>query len=159
MIKLDDTDIRILDILQSDAHITNLNLAREVGISPPTMLERVKRLENSGVIKKYICLVDPEKVGRDTMAFVQVSLSVHQMSSVDEFRRSIDNLDEVLECHHISGEDDFLLKVSVRSIKDYEKFVLEKLSKIKGVSKVKTNFCLSTFKYETKITIEKNGDE
>lgn len=159
MIKLDDTDIRILDILQSDAHITNLNLAREVGISPPTMLERVKRLENSGVIKKYICLVDPEKVGRDTMAFVQVSLSVHQMSSVDEFRRSIDNLDEVLECHHISGEDDFLLKVSVRSIKDYEKFVLEKLSRIKGVSKVKTNFCLSTFKYETKITIEKNGDE
>lgn len=159
MIKLDDTDIKILDILQTDAHITNLNLSREVGISPPTMLERVKRLENSGVIKKYICLIDPEKVGKDTMAFVQVSLSVHQMSSVDEFRRSIDNLDEVLECHHISGEDDFLLKVSVRSIKDYEKFVLEKLSKIKGVSKVKTNFCLSTFKYETKITIEKNEDE
>ncbi|MBV6513096.1 MAG: Leucine-responsive regulatory protein [Ignavibacteriaceae bacterium] len=157
--KLDETDIKILNILQTDAHITNLNLAKEVGISPPTMLERVRRLESSGIIKKYIALVDAEKVGQNITAFVQVSLAVHQMNSVDEFRRSIDELDEVLECYHISGEDDFLLKVTVRSIKEYERFVLEKLSMLKGVSKVKTNFCLSVFKHETKLTIERDDNE
>ena len=152
--KTDKLDKKILGILQDDARISNVNLAEQVGISPPAMLERVKRLERSGIIRKYVALVDPEKVGKETFALVSVSLAIHQLQSIDGFTRQINKLDEVLECYHIAGSDDFMLKVAVKNIPDYEKFILEKLTRIKGVSKINTSFILSTVKYNTKIQID-----
>jgi len=157
--KLDQTDRKILEILQSNGRITNAQLAAEIGISPPGMLERVKRLQNTGVIHRYVALLDREKVGKGIMAIVSVSLAVHQLKSVDEFAKEIDKLDDVLECHHITGEDDFMLKVAVDNIKDYEDFILYKISQIPGVNKIRTSFVLSTMKYNTKITINENGDK
>ena len=150
---LDETDKKILNILQEDARITNVQLASNIGISPPAMLERVKRLEKNGIIKKYAALVDPQKVGKDTFAFVAVSLSHHQISSIDLFIKAINNLDEVLECHHVTGENDFLLKIAVNNIQEYEKFILEKFTGIIGVNKINTSFILSTFKYKTKLQL------
>lgn len=158
MLKLNVTDRKILEILQTDARITNVELASKVGISPPAMLERVKRLENSGVIEKYVALVNPQKVGRETFAMVSVSLVQHQLPTINLFEKEINKLEEVLECFHVTGKEDFLLKVVVKNIPDYEKFILEKLTKIKGVSRVNTTFILSAFKRSTKIPID-NTDE
>jgi Lrp/AsnC family transcriptional regulator, leucine-responsive regulatory protein len=152
--KLDKVDKQILLILQEDASITNVQLASQVGISPPAMLERVKRLEKNGLIRKYVALLNPEKIGKNVFALVTVSLAAHQLSSIDIFTRQIKRMEEVLECYHITGADDFLLKIAVNNIKDYEKFILEKLTKIKGVNKITTSFILSTVKYNTKIHVE-----
>jgi len=152
--KLDEIDKKILDILQDDSRITNVQLATTVGISPPAMLERVKRLESNGVIRKYVALVNPEMIGKGTFAFVSVSLAVHQMNSIDAFTKHIKKVEEVLECYHVAGEEDFILKVAVENIQQYEKFLLEKLTKIKGVSRINTMFILSAVKFNTKIHID-----
>lgn len=152
--KIDSIDKQILTILQQDAQITNVELAKKIGISPPSMLERVKRLEKSGIIKRYVAIVDPMKVSKGVFAMVSVSLSAHQLSSVDQFTKNIKKLDEILECYHVAGEEDFILKVAVSSIEEYEKFILSKLTKINGVNKINTRFVLSTTKYNTKIKIE-----
>lgn len=155
--KFDKIDKQILDILQTNSNITNAQLAAEVGISPPGMLERVKRLEKSGVIRKYVALVEPEKVGKGTLALVSISIKVHDLSEVNVFKRKVGDLEEVLECYHIAGEDDFILKVAVKDIREYEKFVLNKLNIIEGIRHIRTTFVLSTIKYNTKIQID--GEE
>lgn len=152
--KIDQIDKKILDILQDDARITNLELAARIGISPPATLERVKRLEKNEIIKKYVALVDPTKVSRGTFALVSVALMIHQIPSIDSFTKQINKLDEVLECYHITGSDDFMLKIAVENIEKYEQFILQKLTKIKGVSKVTSNIVLSTVKFNTKIHID-----
>ena len=152
--KLDDIDKRILNILQDDARITNVQLAAKIGISPPAMLERVKRLEKNGIIRKYAALLDAEKIGKNTFALVSVSLSMHQVSSIEIFAKEIKKLDEVLECYHVTGNSDFLLKVAVKNVQEYERFILEKFTKIKGVNKINTSFILSTFKYKTKLNLD-----
>lgn len=156
--KFDDIDLKIIERLQSDGRITNAKLAAEANISPPGMIDRVKRLEKAGVIKQYAALVDPAKVGRGTMAMVMVSLAIHQLPSVEDFTDAVKSLDEVLECFHITGADDFLLKVAVRDLKEYEEFVLNKLSRIRGVGKITTNMVLSTIKYESKIPVNIKGE-
>lgn len=152
--KLDETDKKILNILQSDARITNVQLASEIGISPPAMLERVKRLETNGVIRQYVALLDSEKINRRIITLVAISLTMHQATSIDNFIKQIKKMDEVLECYHISGDGDFLLKIISEDILAYEKFLLEKLTKIKGVNKVNTTVVLSTIKFNTKILID-----
>ncbi len=150
--KLDTIDLKIIDILQSNGRITNSQLASEVGISPPAMLERVKRLENAGVIRQYVALVEPRYLGKEVFALVSITLAMHQLQSIDDFTQQILDLEEVLECHHVTGEDDFVLKIAVKNISAYEDLVLHKLTRIPGVSKMKTSIVLSTFKQETKIS-------
>lgn len=154
MMKIDQIDKKILDILQEDARITNIELSTRIGISAPATLERVKRLEKNGVIKKYVALIDPAKVSRGTFALVSVALLIHQIPSIDSFTKQINKLEEVLECYHITGSDDFMLKIAVENIEKYEQFILQKLTKIKGVSKVTSNIVLSTVKFNTKIYID-----
>jgi len=149
--KLDITDRKIIDILQENGRITNTQLAAEIGISPPAMLERVKRLEKEAVIRRYVALVDPDKLGKGIMAIVAVSLAVHELSSLDRFMREINKLEEVLECYHITGDDDFVLKVVVQSVKEYESFVVQKLTRVQGIRNIRTSIILSTVKYKTKI--------
>ena len=110
----DDIDKKILNILQEEGRITNTKLAKEIGISPPSMLERVKRLENSGVIEKFVALIDREKTGFGLLVLIMVSLSLHQIASLENVKNSITELDEVLECYQVSGDVDFLLKVETK---------------------------------------------
>src|ERR1039458_405196 len=124
IMKFDHIDQKILDILQTNSKITNAQLASEIGTSASGMLDRVKRLESSGVIKKYVALVDPEKAGRGVLALVSVSLSAHKMNAFDTFTRHIKKIGEVLECYHTAGEEDFVLKVAVKDIPEYENFIL-----------------------------------
>ncbi len=146
---LDDIDKKIVTILQQDGRITNARLAKLVGISPAGMLDRVRRLEKNGTIRKYVALVNPEHVGRGTLAFVSVTLAMHRLPSIDSFIEEIAAMPEVLESYHVTGEEDFILKVAVGTISEYEDFLLHKLTRIEGVGKVKTTIVLSTTKYET----------
>ncbi len=152
--KLDNIDKKILNILQDNGRITNAKLASEVGVSPPTMLERVKRLEKAGIIKQYVALVDLDKVGKGTLVIVAVSLAFHQLSSLDRCKKEISQLGEILECYHVSGEEDFALKVAVKDVKEYEDFVVNKLARIQGVTKIKSTFVLSTVKFDTKVKVD-----
>jgi Lrp/AsnC family leucine-responsive transcriptional regulator len=147
-IRIDETDRRILSILQSEGRLANARIAERVGLSPPTVLERIRKLEEKGVITGYTALVDEAKLGMRTMVYVAVSLSFHRAESIAEFREAILALPEVIECHHITGEDDFLLKVMVADVKDYEDFVIQKLTRVPGVSKLKSSIVLSTLKQD-----------
>lgn len=147
----DDIDKKILNILQEDGRITNTKLAKEIGISPPSMLERVKRLENSGVIDKFVALVDKEKTGFGLLVLIMVSLSLHQIASLENVKNSLIELDEVLECYQVSGDVDFLLKVATKDMNSYKDFVNNKLSGIDGIQNIKTSFVLDTMKSTTKL--------
>lgn len=154
MIKFDNIDKKILNILQENGRITNANLAAEVGLSPPPMLERVKKLEKSGVISKYVALLDPQKIDKSTIVFVSLTLARHRLTSFDQVNQELKNIPEVLECYHISGDEDYLLKVAVKDIQEYEQFLLKRLAQIPSISRIKSTVVLSTKKYETKITID-----
>jgi len=152
-VKLDPVDLKILVILQKEGRITNFRLAKRIGLTPAPTLMRVKKLETAGYIRRYVALVDPEKLGMPVTAFVSVILESHKRKTSMDFVEAVKRLPEVLECHHIAGDEDFLLKVVAASPGEYEKFVLEKLTKISGIEKVKTIFVLSSSKQETAIPV------
>ena len=155
---LDDTDRRILNILQDTGRITNAKLAAAIGISPPAMLERVKRLESSGIISKFTAVLDWEKVGFGVMAIVTVSLSIHQMSSLGGFKEKISQMDEVLECYQISGQNDFILKVALESISSYTEFVNNRLTGIEGIQNINSSFVLDVVKSDRKLRLRTASD-
>lgn len=151
--KLDRTDKKILEILQENGRITNAKLAEIVGVSPPSMLERVRKLEASGVIDKYVALLNSKKIGFGLTAIVIVSLSLHQVSSLKLVVENLAGLEEVQECYQLTGDVDFLLKVSVKDMDSYTDFVNNKLSGIPGIRNIKTSFVLRTIKNETRFVL------
>ena len=153
MTHLDTTDRKILTLLQEDGSMTNTELADRVGLTPAPTLERVRKLERDGYIRKYVALVDQAKLGKPVTAFVSVIMKSHGQQTDASLRKAVAKLAEVLECHHIAGEEDYLLKVIAASPIDYERFVLGKLMKVAGIEKVKTTFVLSSSKLETKIPL------
>lgn len=153
---IDDIDRRILQILQADGRITNAELSKQINMSPPPTLERVKKLEKKGYIKKYVALVDPVSIGINNLAFVEVTLSRHGKDVVNNFIGEINKIDEVMECHHITGDADFLLKIAIRNIAAYEELLLHKLTDLPNVEHLKTLVVLSTMKNETALKISGN---
>ena len=149
--KLDAIDGKILELLQDDGRMTNAALAMAAGISAPAMLERIRRLEKERVILRYAALVDPARLDCGTLAFVKVSLSMHRLKNLERFTSRIQKLEQVMECHLITGEGDFLLKVAVKDMKAYEDFVFHTLSRLPGVDKVDTAFVIRTVKQKTRI--------
>lgn len=149
----DEVDTKILQLLQADGRMTNADLAKNVGLTPPSALQRVRALEKAGLIKGYTALLDSERLGLRLTAFTFISLALHQDLAIERFRKSVSELGEVMECYNISGDFDFILKVLVRDIRSYEIFVREKLSRIKGVGKIQTSFVIGTPKQTTKIPI------
>jgi Lrp/AsnC family leucine-responsive transcriptional regulator len=153
-IELDEIDRKILRLLQENGRMTNAALAEAVGLTATPMLQRIKKLEQRGVIAGYVAVVNARAVGRGTMAFVHVKQAEHRLATHKRFLQTIAAFPEVIECHHIAGDEDFLLKVVVRSIEEYEQFLLHRLTKIPGIDRVKTTFVLSTAKSETAIPID-----
>ena len=111
IIKLDNTDRKILEILQMNAKITNAQLSKDIGLSPAPTLERVKKLENAGIIKSYHARLDNSRVGLGVSTFVLVTLKGHNKKNIDLFMNEINQVPEVIECHHITGSGDFILKI------------------------------------------------
>jgi len=151
---LDEIDCQILTLLQDDGRISNAELARRIDLSPPATYMRVKSLEEKGYMRRYVTLLEPEKVGYDLMCFVQVTLQLHSLEQIQTFRQVIQGMSEVLESHHVTGEYDYLLKVVVRNRKELETFLLERLTPAPGVARIHTSMVLSEVKYTTALPVE-----
>lgn len=157
--KLDDTDKKILSILQKDGRIPNNKLAEKVGLTTTPTLERVKRLERKGVIKGYSAQVDPEAVDKGLVVFCSLRLAVHQMHTLDEVCDEIDKMPEIQACYHITGDSDFLLKIVIKDMPAYEKFVHDKLTRLPGIERIYSNIVLSTKKENYHLPITENQDD
>jgi len=151
--RLDSIDLAILKVLQQGSKITNAELAERVGLSPPSTLERVKKLESEGIIRQYVALVDPDKINQSIAVIVHISLGQHGKDVLGRVREQFADMSEVLSCWHTAGEDDFILKVLVCDMSGYEQFVVEKLSQIQEISRVRSAFVLTTFKETTQIPL------
>jgi Lrp/AsnC family leucine-responsive transcriptional regulator len=114
---------------------------------------RVKRLEEQGLIRGYVALLDRERLGFDMLCFIQISLQLHQVEQVMHFRTAIQQLPEVLECHHVTGEYDYLLKIVVRNRQELERLVMEKLTPIPGVARIHTSLVFSEIKASTALPL------
>ncbi len=144
--KLDKTDFKILDILQREGRISNAELARRINLSQPATHARLKRLEQSGIIQAYTAILDREKLGFEMLCFVHVTLERHQPDWVNNFHLSVKDMPEVIECYHVTGDYDYLLKVIMRQRHDLEDFLVDKLSRIDGVGRVHTSVVLREVK-------------
>lgn len=159
---LDPIDIRILQELQADARISNVELARRVNLSPPATLTRVRRLENEGYIQQYATLLDRRKAGYDLLCFVRVSLQLHDTTQVSGFHKAVQNMPEVLECHHVTGDYDYLLKVVAHNTEDLEHFLVHRLTPIPGIAQIHTSLVLREVKNSTAIPLrerQENGQD
>jgi DNA-binding Lrp family transcriptional regulator len=157
-LKLDKTDRKILEILQKSAKITNAQLSKEIGLSPAPTLERVKKLESHGVITSYHAKLNTEKIGLGVSTFVLVTLRGHNRENIEQFMQEIEKIDEVIECHHITGAGDFILRIISKDIRSYQKLMLEKVSDIKVVDSMQSMVVLSTFKDSKVLPIPENID-
>lgn len=145
-IKIDAIDRKILDLLQRDSNITNAQLAKEIGLSPAPTLERVNKLESYGIIKSYHAVVNPSTVGLGVSTFVMVTLKGHNRENIEKFMEAVETIDEVIECHHITGAGDFILKIVCADISSYQQLMLEKVSDIAVVDGLQSMIILSTLK-------------
>ena len=146
---LDDLDKALLREVQADGRISNVELARRVNLSPPAVHARVRRLEEQGYIRQYVALLDREKAGYDMLCFISISLQLHQTEEVNRVRKLVQEMPEVLECHHVTGEYDYLLKVVIRNRQDLERFVMKRLTPIPGLARIHTSLVLSEVKSST----------
>ncbi|WPP52609.1 Lrp/AsnC family transcriptional regulator [Catalinimonas niigatensis] len=144
--KLDKVDKKILEILQRNAKITNAQLSKEIGLSPAPTLERVKKLEQSGVIDSYHAKLNTSKIGLGISTFVQIKLTGHDKESIRTFISAINKIDEVIECHHVTGSSDFILRVIAKDIASYQQLMLDKVNEVPVVDSLQSLVILSTFK-------------
>ncbi|GAA5219891.1 Lrp/AsnC family transcriptional regulator [Membranihabitans marinus] len=151
--KLDEFDRQIMDMLQKNARITIKEMAAVLTLSATPIFERIKRLEKNGLIDKYVALLNADLLGYKMVAFVQISLSQHNLKEVTAFVDRITVFPEVMECYHTTGDSDFLLKILVKDMDQFNDFILNKLSNIENLGKVKTQFALSTRKRTTEIDL------
>lgn len=152
-IALDRLDYRILHQLQNDARLTNLELSEKIGLSPSPCLRRVKALEQAGIIKRYVAIVDAVAVGLPISAFVNVSLHSQGQEALEVFQGRVATYPEVMECYLMTGTSDYLLRVVVPDLEHYERFLAEKLTRIPGIGNIQTSFALKPVVYKTELPL------
>ncbi|MBO7139944.1 MAG: Lrp/AsnC family transcriptional regulator [Prevotella sp.] len=151
---LDETDLQILKTLQRNAKLTTKELAEAVHLTPTPVFERQKRLERQGYIKKYVAILDPEKLGLGLQVFCKVKLKQINREIAEAFARRVMRIAEVTECYNTSGAYDYLLKVRARDMKQYQEFILTKLGEIESVGSIESTFVMSEVKQNYGITID-----
>jgi len=154
MIKLDRTDKRILQLMQHNGRITNLELAEQVGLSPTPCSRRVKRLEESGIIDRHVTLLNPEILDLNLTALIGIEMDRHTPDRFAGFEKAIADMPEILECSIVTGQAaDYLLKVVVRDMRHYETFLLDNLTRLKGVRGVHSSFVLRKVINKTELPV------
>jgi Lrp/AsnC family transcriptional regulator, leucine-responsive regulatory protein len=151
---LDATDLRILDILQKDGSLSNVELAKQVHLSPSPCLTRVKALEANGVIQRYVALVSSTAVGLGLNVFINISLKSQSKQALADFEKTISEHDEVMECYLMTGDSDYLIRVAVADIGALERFILDQLTPIKGIEKIRSSFALKQVRYKTALPLK-----
>ncbi|MGA3028060.1 MAG: Lrp/AsnC family transcriptional regulator [Bryobacteraceae bacterium] len=154
---MDEIDSHILEVLQRDGRISNQDLADRVGLSPSPCLRRVRFLESSGVIQKYVALVNPVAVGRSLQAIVEVRLDRQTSASVARFEKQILKYPQVVECYLMAGDWDYMLRVVARDLDEFREFCVNTLAKIDGVGNVKSNISMKRVKYSTALPVTPRG--
>lgn len=152
-IKIDATDRRILNVLQEDGRLQNIELARRVGLSPSACLRRVKLLEEAGVIERYVAQINPSLVDAGFTVFARVWLKSQDEKTVNGFIREVMAMPQVMECHLMAGDCDFLLRVTVADLDAYRQFQIVHLNRIKDVQNVKTDIPMQKIKQSSKISL------
>jgi DNA-binding Lrp family transcriptional regulator len=150
---LDRIDRQILNALQDDGKLQNIELAKRVGLSPSPCLRRVRLLEEAGIIQGYVAQVDAAKVGAGLTVFARVWLQGQDEETVNHFINEVKDMPQVMECHLMAGDCDFLLRVAVADLDSYRKFQIEHLTRIRGVQSVKTEIPMQKIKLTSKITL------
>ena len=151
--KLDSIDISILKLLQKDAKLTNKALSIKLSLSVTAVYERIKKLEKSGIIENYVALVSKDKVERSFVAFCHIKLIQHTQDNVKKFEREVVKIKEVLECYHLSGDYDYLLKVHVKDMETYRQFMIEKLTNLNHIASTHSMFMINQVKHTTALNI------
>ncbi|MDC1504970.1 Lrp/AsnC family transcriptional regulator [Winogradskyella sp.] len=149
----DATDRKLIQLLQEDSKQTNKALSNKLNLSVTAIYERIKKLEHNGIISKYVALVDKRKVQKDFVAFCHIKLVQHTQDYVVKFEREVNKLDEVLECYHLSGDYDYLLKVLVTDMEAFRDFMVKKLTKIDHIGSTHSMFMINEVKHTTAITL------
>jgi len=151
--RLDTIDLRILDELQRDGGLSNVELARRVHLSPSPCLARVKALENHGVIDRYVALANPKALGLGLNVFISISLATQNRQSLADLEQRIAEHDEVMECYLMTGDSDYLIRIAVADMAALEKFIMEQLTPIPGIEKIRSSFALKQVRYKTALPL------
>ncbi|MBQ9213207.1 MAG: Lrp/AsnC family transcriptional regulator [Bacteroidales bacterium] len=154
---LDETDYKILAALQEDGSLTNKQLALKVHLSPTPVFERVKKLEQEGFIKKYVAVLDVEKLDCAFMAICNIKLKQHSYDNATKFMNAVQQMDEVGECYNVSGDYDFQMKIYVSSMKEYQKFVMKILGELDCIGGLNSSFIMGVVKNSYKVPLKKNN--
>mgnify|MGYP001334593209 FL=1 len=152
--KIDRTDKKILEILQKNAKITNAKLSKQIGLSPAPTLERVRKLESRGIISGYHAKLNMSKIGLSVSTFVMVSLKGHNKKNLQSFLDKIKDVENIVECHHITGSGDFILRIVAEDIESYQELMLDKVSEIEVTDSLHSMVILSTFKDNKVIPVQ-----
>jgi len=149
----DSIDQKLIQLLQEDSKQTNKELSNKLNLSVTAVYERIKKLENQGVINKYVALINKEKVDKAFVAFCHIKLVQHSQDYVVKFEKEVTNLPEVLECYHISGDYDYLLKVLVQDMEAFREFMVNRLTRINHIGSTHSMFMINEVKHTTAITV------
>jgi len=152
---LDNIDTKILNILQKDSSRTTKSIAEELGLTTSPIFERIKKLEKEGYIKKYVAVLDNKKIGLKLTVFIGITLQGHTRSYLEKFVKEINNFPEIVECHRVSGNFDYLLKLMVEDIEAYETFIMSKLTLLPYLGNVQSLITLSTGKETNEIDLSR----
>ncbi len=149
----DEIDKKLLLFLQEDCKQTTKELSYKLGLSVTAVYERIRKMENTGVISKYVALLDRQKINRDFIVLCHVKLTQHKKQHVLRFEKEIMTLDEVTECFHVSGDYDYILKIGVKDMQDYRSFMLTKLTALEHIASTHSSFMISEVKNTTAIVL------
>ncbi|WP_455843105.1 Lrp/AsnC family transcriptional regulator [Lelliottia jeotgali] len=153
--QLDPIDLRILEELQINARLTNVELASRVHLSPSPCLTRVRALEESGLISRYVTLLDPYELGLSVSVFIQITLERQIEHALETFEEAVQDYPEVMECYLMTGDADYLIRVVVPDVQAMERFIVNQLSKIPGVANIRSSFALKQVKYKTALPLSR----
>lgn len=156
--KLDSIDLKILAELQVDGALSNIELARRIHLSPSPCLARVRALEAAGVIDRYVALANAAALGLGLNVFINISLKSQSKEALAHFEQRISEHDEVMECYLMTGDSDYLIRVAVADIAALEKFILEQLTSIPGIEKIRSSFALKQVRYKTALPLPVKTD-
>lgn len=156
--KLDSIDLKILSELQTDGALSNIELARRIHLSPSPCLARVRALESAGVIDRYVALANAAALGLGLNVFINISLKSQSKEALAHFEQRISEHDEVMECYLMTGDSDYLIRVAVADIGALEKFILEQLTPIPGIEKIRSSFALKQVRYKTALPLPAKTD-
>lgn len=149
---IDAIDARILSVLQKEARLSNVELAKRVGLSPSPCLARVRALEEAEVIGRYVALLNPDAVGLGVNVFIRVTLERQVEKALERFEARMHAYPEVMECYLMTGDSDYLIRILVRNNSDVERFIVQNLSTIEGVANINSSFALKQVKYKTEMS-------